>query len=85
MTVNPEIIEALTDGIQSEIAAYVFYLEAIKIVDDNDGSAYEQNPGCDIDAVENVASPLPPNNPPNIPKGVPRPMPRIIYPIWLIE
>lgn len=40
----------------------------IKIVDDNDGSAYEQNPGCDIDAVENVASPLPPNNPPNIPE-----------------
>lgn len=34
MTVNPEIIEALTDGIQSEIATYVFYLEAIKIVKD---------------------------------------------------
>jgi len=33
MTVDPEIIDALTDGIQSEIAAYVFYLEAIKIID----------------------------------------------------
>ncbi len=43
MTVNPEIIEALTDGIQSEIAAYVFYLEAIKIVDDNELKATLEN------------------------------------------
>ena len=35
MAVNPEIIEALTDGIQSEIATYVFYLEVIKIVKDD--------------------------------------------------
>jgi rubrerythrin len=28
MAVNPEILEALTAGIQSEVAAYVFYYEA---------------------------------------------------------
>jgi rubrerythrin len=36
MTVNPEILEALTTGIQSEVAAYVFYTEALKKVDRDD-------------------------------------------------
>ncbi|MCP4581059.1 MAG: ferritin family protein [candidate division Zixibacteria bacterium] len=31
---NSEILKALTRGIESEIAAYVFYLEAMKKVDD---------------------------------------------------
>ena len=31
---NSEILKALTRGIESEIAAYVFYPEADKIVDD---------------------------------------------------
>ena len=36
MAVSQEILEALTTGIQSEVAAYVFYLEAIKkLADDN--------------------------------------------------
>lgn len=38
----------------------------LKIVDDGDGSPYEQNPGCDIDAVENLAAAggnFPPNTP----------------------
>jgi hypothetical protein len=38
-------------------------VQFIKIVDDNDGSAYEQNPGCDIDAVQQII-PIIPNNPP---------------------
>ncbi len=36
MAVNPEILDALTTGIQSEVAAYVFYIEAIKQVDSAD-------------------------------------------------
>lgn len=41
----------------------------IKIVDDNDGSATEQNPGVDIDAVQHlVYEIIPPNNPPSIPE-----------------
>jgi len=36
MAVNSEILDALTIGIQSEVAAYVFYIEAIKIVDNDD-------------------------------------------------
>lgn len=32
MAVNPEVLEALTAGIQSEVAAYVFYFEAAKKV-----------------------------------------------------
>jgi rubrerythrin len=32
MTVHPEILDALTSGIQSEVATYVFYLEAAKKV-----------------------------------------------------
>jgi rubrerythrin len=30
MAANPEILDALTSGIQSEVASYVFYLEAAK-------------------------------------------------------
>ncbi|MCP4703682.1 MAG: ferritin family protein [candidate division Zixibacteria bacterium] len=33
MAVNSEILDALTTGIQSEVAAYVFYIEAIKLAD----------------------------------------------------
>jgi rubrerythrin len=33
--VHPDTLAALTAGIQSEVAAYVFYLEAIKKVNDN--------------------------------------------------
>jgi len=33
MTVNPEVLQALTSGIQSEVAAYVFYVEAGKKVE----------------------------------------------------
>lgn len=33
MAVNPEILEGLSTGIQSEIAAYVFYIEAIKLTE----------------------------------------------------
>lgn len=43
----------------------------VKIVDDGDGNPSAVNPGCDIDAVENLAAPvvnLPPNNP-EIPDG----------------
>ena len=35
MAANSEILEALTTGIQSEIAAYVFYIEAIKLMEAN--------------------------------------------------
>ena len=35
MAVNPELLEALTTGIQSEVAAYVFYIEAIKLTEAN--------------------------------------------------
>lgn len=31
----------------------------IKIIDDNDGSAYDQNPGCDIDAVQHFVFSIP--------------------------
>ena len=31
---HPEMLQALTSGIQSEVAAYVFYYEALKKVDD---------------------------------------------------
>ena len=31
--VNPDILAALTSGIQSEVAAYVFYIEAAKKID----------------------------------------------------
>jgi len=34
MSAKQDILEALTSGINSEIAAYVFYLEALKKVDD---------------------------------------------------
>jgi hypothetical protein len=41
----------------------------VKIVDDNDGSATEQNPGVDIDAVQHlVYEIIPPNNPPSTPE-----------------
>jgi len=41
----------------------------IKIVDDNNGNAYEQNPGADIDAVQHLVRQItPPNNPPNTPE-----------------
>jgi hypothetical protein len=41
----------------------------VKIVDDNDGNAYEQNPGVDIDAVQRlVYQSNPPNNPPSSPE-----------------
>jgi len=43
MKVNPEIIEALTDGIQSEIATYMFYIEAIKIVDNDEMKSILEN------------------------------------------
>jgi len=33
--VHPDILAALTAGIQSEVAAYVFYIEAAKIVDED--------------------------------------------------
>lgn len=36
MAVNPETLEALTSGIQSEVAAYVFYLEASKKTEKSD-------------------------------------------------
>ena len=36
MAVSSEILEALTRGIQSEIATYVFYVEAVKKVDNED-------------------------------------------------
>ncbi len=36
MAVNPETLEALTSGIQSEVAAYVFYLEASKKIEKSD-------------------------------------------------
>ncbi|MCK5124665.1 MAG: ferritin family protein [candidate division Zixibacteria bacterium] len=36
MAVNSETLDALTIGIQSEISAYVFYIEAIKLIDDGD-------------------------------------------------
>ncbi len=39
-------------------------IQYIKIVDDNDGSAYDTNPGADIDAVQILSNPLPPNNSP---------------------
>ena len=32
--VHPEILAALTSGIQSEVATYVFYIEAAKLVND---------------------------------------------------
>lgn len=35
MAVDHEILEALTGGIQSEIAAYVFYVEAAKVASDD--------------------------------------------------
>ncbi len=35
MAVNSEILNALTTGIQSEIAAYVFYIEAMKLMEAN--------------------------------------------------
>lgn len=35
MAANSEILDALTTGIQSEIAAYVFYIEAIKLMEAN--------------------------------------------------
>ncbi len=35
MAVNPEILDALTTGIQSEVAAYVFYIEVIKLTEAN--------------------------------------------------
>ena len=38
----------------------------VKIVDDNDGNAYEQNPGCDIDCVSHMIPEIP-NSPPDIP------------------
>jgi rubrerythrin len=37
--VNPDILAALTSGIQSEVAAYVFYIEAAKRIDDADINA----------------------------------------------
>jgi len=41
----------------------------VKIVDDNDGSATEQNPGVDIDAVQHLVHEIiPPNNPPSTPE-----------------
>lgn len=36
MTADPRALEALTAGIQSEVGAYVFYVEAIKIVTEAD-------------------------------------------------
>lgn len=36
MAVNSEILDALTTGIQSEIAAYVFYIEAIKLIEEGE-------------------------------------------------
>lgn len=36
MAANREILEALTSGIQSELASYFFYVEAVKITDDQD-------------------------------------------------
>lgn len=38
----------------------------IKIVDDNDGNAYDQNPGCDIDCVQHLIPEIP-NSPPEAP------------------
>lgn len=46
MADNSEILDALTIGIQSEIAAYVFYMEAIKLVD----------PGEFKETLENLAT-----------------------------
>jgi len=34
MAVNPEVLDGLTSGIQSEVATYVFYIESAKKVDD---------------------------------------------------
>ena len=46
MSDNSEILKAITRGIESEIAAYVFYLEAIKKVDDKSlGSILEKLAG----------------------------------------
>ena len=39
----------------------------IKIVDDNDGDAYDQNPGCDIDSVQHMIPEIP-NSPPDPPE-----------------
>ncbi|MFH2035364.1 MAG: ferritin family protein [Candidatus Zixiibacteriota bacterium] len=36
MAVNSEILSALTSGINSEVAAYVFYIEAMKKVDNDE-------------------------------------------------
>jgi len=36
MAVHPDLLSALTSGIQSEVASYVFYLEAIKKVENED-------------------------------------------------
>lgn len=36
MGANPEVLEALTSGIQSEVAAYVFYIEAAKKITTGD-------------------------------------------------
>lgn len=36
MAVHPDILSALTSGIQSEVASYVFYLEAVKKVESED-------------------------------------------------
>jgi hypothetical protein len=40
------------------------WIKYVEIRDDNDGNAYEQNPGVDIDAVENLGGiNMPPDNP----------------------
>nr|MBN2276214.1 hypothetical protein [candidate division Zixibacteria bacterium] len=36
MAVNPEVLEGLTSGIQSEVATYVFYVESAKKVKDKE-------------------------------------------------
>jgi len=44
--------------------ASIDWIRFIEIRDDNDGNAYEQNPGVDIDAVENLGGiNMPPDNP----------------------
>jgi len=44
----------------------VLKAQYVKIIDDNDGDAYETNPGADIDAIQHIIPFI--NNPPSIPE-----------------
>jgi hypothetical protein len=40
----------------------------VKIVDDNDGDPYENNPGVDIDSIKCLKTPIVPSDPPTVPE-----------------